>query len=205
MHTAVTHSLTFLRRWLPWPVPALSLPALLIFGLGPDVEMALRYERAAIFGGDFWRLVSGHFVHLGGMHLVLNLLALWLIMVGCGGPGQPPVLRTVIALLVLLLGVSAGLLLANPHLDWYVGLSGVLHGLLILVAVWSQQDPLRWVLVAGTAAKVGWEQFTGGDSLTGQAIGGTVVVDAHLYGFLSAAGLVAVEWLCKRVRSPKSR
>jgi len=33
----------------------------------------LRYERAAIAGGEVWRLVSCHFVHLGWAHCLLNV------------------------------------------------------------------------------------------------------------------------------------
>jgi len=40
------------------------------------------YERDAISQGGIWRLVTGHFTHIGPVHLALNLLGLlfiWLL------------------------------------------------------------------------------------------------------------------------------
>ena len=62
-----------------WVIVAL-LAVCLLLGLGGDeVRDLLRYERDAIHGGEYWRLVSGHLVHLGFGHLWPNLVALAII------------------------------------------------------------------------------------------------------------------------------
>src|SRR4051812_11228217 len=47
---------------------------------GAPWSAALRYERGALAAGQWWRLVSAHWVHLGVRHLLLDsagLVLLW--------------------------------------------------------------------------------------------------------------------------------
>src|SRR3569833_4763439 len=75
-----TRSLPRSHVWLHHVLPLLlALSSLLIALAGPSASVPLRYERAAILDGEPWRLVSGHRVHLGWSHLVLNLAVLALI------------------------------------------------------------------------------------------------------------------------------
>lgn len=171
-------------------MPALLVPACIIQLAGPGAAHWLRYEREAIAAGQLWRLISGHLVHLGWLHLALNGIALWVIVAGFGGANQPRPLRMSVALFSLMLGVSLGLFFSNPALDWYVGLSGVLHGLLVLAAFWWLELRVRVVLLVGLLLKLGWEQLRGGGSVTGLDLGGAVVTDAHLYGVATAALLL---------------
>jgi len=49
---------------------------------GPVLTLALRYERAAIAHGEWWRLATGHWVHLGLRHLLADaagLVLLWML------------------------------------------------------------------------------------------------------------------------------
>jgi membrane associated rhomboid family serine protease len=45
----------------------------LLWALGDGTKMLLRYERAAVFDGDWWRLVTGHLVHVDLRHTLLNV------------------------------------------------------------------------------------------------------------------------------------
>ena len=147
-----------------------------------------------MFGGQWWRLLSGHLVHLGWSHLMLNLggLALAWLLVGRLFSAS----FWVLLLLICALSTSLGLLFFNPLLDWYVGLSGVLHGLLLAGGVVSALRGEReaWLLCALVAGKLLWEQLLGPLPGSSDAAGGTVIVDAHLYGGVSGlvAGLLAV-------------
>ena len=62
-----------------WLVAALCGLALLIQLAGNAAQSALRFERQSIVAGDLWRLLSGHLVHLGWTHLLLNLAGLALV------------------------------------------------------------------------------------------------------------------------------
>ena len=78
----------------------------------------------------------------------------------------------------------------NPHLHYYVGLSGVLHGLFV-VGAWGERQHFRvsaYVLLALVFAKLVWEQLYGAMPGSESMIGGQVLVDAHLYGAI-AGGL----------------
>ncbi|HEX7047497.1 MAG TPA: rhombosortase [Gammaproteobacteria bacterium] len=181
-----------------WPLWLLGFFAVVFSLLGGPSSPALRYERVAVLAGEWWRLLSGNLVHLGIAHLLLNLAGLALIG-WIFGPG----LRAAHWLWVLLgsgIAIGVGFLLLNPELAWYVGLSGVLHGLLLGAAVLDRgyDRRLRIVLILGVFAKLAWEQWAGALPFTAEAAGGPVVVDAHLYGAIG--GLLAGILLALRER-----
>ncbi len=168
------------RRWsLPLTLALLSLAAALLFGQPDEL---LRYERAAVAGGAVWRLLTAHLTHLGWYHLALNLAGLAVIwpLVGRylqGGRGW-------LAALGGSVGTTLGLYLLRPEILWYVGLSGLLHGLLAAGAVAAlRRERLEpSLLLAFLAAKLAWEQWAG--PLPGSTLAGPVVVDSHLFGTL---------------------
>ena len=160
----------------------------------------LAYDRAALEAGQVWRLLTGHFVHLGWTHLVLNLAGLALVAWLVGSVFDW--LRWVLVALVSIAAIDAGLWLLNLALDWYVGLSGMLHGLLAagLLPRLLQRDRESIVLAVFVLAKLAWEQFSGPLPGSETTSGGAVIVDAHLYGVIG--GLVAGALL--RHREPQA-
>jgi membrane associated rhomboid family serine protease len=89
------------------------------------------YEKGALFGpfvaqGDWWRLITGGFLHANFLHLGMNMLILWLI----GAPLEEMLGRARYTLLyfVSLLAGSAGALLQAPLVPT-VGASGAIFGL----------------------------------------------------------------------------
>jgi hypothetical protein len=51
---------------LAWLLPiALTAIAIILLATGDSGRELLRYDRAALAGGEAWRLLSGHLVHLG--------------------------------------------------------------------------------------------------------------------------------------------
>lgn len=147
-------------------------------------------------------MLTGHLVHLGNSHLALNLAGLALI-----GWVFAPGLRATHWLMVLAgswLALTLGFLALEPQLEWYVGLSGILHGLLLGALVLDKGIDLRArvILILAVFLKLAWEQWAGELPLTASAAGGPVVVDAHLYGGLGGwlAGLAF--WLRARAERP---
>ncbi len=166
-------------------LPALLTILLIICALLPDhLSSALRFERIAIAEGELWRLITAHLVHLSWQHLLMNIAGLWLIYWLAGST----LIRYqwIVALILCAIGTSLGLYFFT-NIDWYVGLSGVLHGLLCLAAIrLIQQKQYEGVmLLAIVIGKVGGEQWQGANPALEQVIGGNVMVDAHLYGAIS--------------------
>lgn len=166
----------------------LLLSAVLQFsGLTP----ALRYSRDAIAAGEIWRLLTGHLLHLGAAHFVLNAVGTILAAALVGAQVRP--LTWVGVWLACAFSVSAGLWFLQPGVGWYVGLSGVLHGLIVAGAVAGLGDCRERLFAAAVlvaiAAKLGWEQWSGAMPGTAALAGGSVVTEAHLYGAIG--GLIA--------------
>ena len=162
--------------------------------------MAARYERAAVFAGEWWRLATAHFVHLGWSHTLLNLAGIglvWMLFARAlsGWHG-------VRVLLASMAAIDAGFLLNEPQLDWYVGFSGALHGLFAagVVAAIAAREREGWLLGAMLAAKLVWEQWAGPVPFTEAVAGGPVVESAHLYGTI---GGLCAQLVALRLRRPR--
>jgi len=187
------------RSPAPFILPAVAaLISLAIAVMGDAATQATQFDRSAIQSGEVWRLLSGHFAHLGTSHLLLNLAGLALISM-LFAPVMPPLVWAGCFLVSALL-VSGGLYFFLPKLNWYVGLSGVLHGLFVTGAVASWQRGLRLegLLLLALAVKLIWEQITGPLPGSESAAGGPVVVDAHLYGAIGGLVFSLAEFAYKK-------
>jgi len=193
------HKLRRISQWL-LPIVAVVLSLLLLFG--GDVATGLfRYERSPVAAGELWRLVSGHFVHLGWSHFLLNAAGLGLVwfLVGDAFDNRGWIIVTVVSICVM----DLGFWLLNPELKWYVGLSGLLHGLLAAGLVANARSPSAETIVMAVllVSKLCWEQFSGGPLPGSEASsGGAVVVDAHLYGTIG--GILGL--FVSRIRARRS-
>ncbi len=172
--------------WLLIMVVALDL----VLGLGDSVAALLRYDRSGIAAGGWWRLLTAHIVHLDLHHLLLNELGLVLVWALFADDYDP--LEWCIIVFAGALAISSGLWWLSPRIAWYVGASGVLHTVMaagvarhLAARAWD-----RWILTAGLAAKLAYEQLGGHEPAL-------VVVNAHLYG--ATAGFVVGALLSWRV------
>ncbi len=175
-----------MRRTAHWRVPLAIVAASVAAEIGGlTVRTALRFERAAIADGELWRLATGHFVHLGAAHLLLNagaLLLLWLLV------GKSLTTAGWLAVIAgCLIGIDLGFWFLDPQLTWYVGLSGLLHGMLAagLVARFRVAAAESLTLGCLVAAKIIYEQVAGPLPGSELSAGGPVVVNAHFYGALA--------------------
>jgi rhomboid family GlyGly-CTERM serine protease len=173
--------------------PAVLAVVTIVVGLaGQEASTWLRYDRQAILAGQIWRLFTGHLVHLGWPHLLVNLAGLAVVWALVGSALSNS--RWVATSLACALAVSLGLLVFSPTVARYVGLSGVLHGLMAAGAVVQCRAGMQkaWWVLGVLAVKLAWEQLAGPLPGSASAAGGRIIVDAHLYGAL--AGLLAA-WL----------
>lgn len=164
--------------------PAVLLAAALVASAFP-ARFAL--EREAVLQGEVWRLWTGHLVHASGAHFALDVgVALVLL----------PLVAAPAGLLVLPPLVGVGVLAVVPDVEVYCGLSGVLHGWIVL-ASWKLarverggRALLAGAVLAATLAKATLETVLGAPLLTGGLdLGGAPVVAAHFLGAASGCGL----------------
>ncbi len=91
---------------------------------------------AGVANGDWWRLITAAFLHLGPIHLGMNMLALWWL----GGPLEEAIGSRRYAMLYVVSGLagSAGALIANPN-SLTVGASGAIFGIMGAMVVLQYQ------------------------------------------------------------------
>lgn len=164
-------------------------------------------DRQAVEGGELWRLVTGHLVHASRAHFlfdvgvgaVLLLLLRW---------------RRTLWLLPPFVGILV--LALRPDLDFYTGLSGVLHGWTVLATVDLARSGdrlergLASIVLVGVILKAVVESSLGVSVLTsGVDMGTPTVFLAHVAGVLGGlliAGGEAVGrrlTLCDNAPSPR--
>lgn len=160
---------------------------------GQAAREAMQFDRGLLAHGEWWRLLSAHFVHLDLEHAVLNGLGL-VLMWALFARDYPP-WRWLAIYLASALAVSAGLWFFNPQLHWYVGASGALHGVMTAgtLAHLRRGDLDGWILAVFIVGKLAYEQFAGAMPFAGSS---DTVVDAHLYGAIG--GGVLAPWLFRR-------
>lgn len=196
----VTQKQTLRRTLIIWSPPLLFVMLCGLFQL-LDWTLLLRYQRDLIEAGQFWRLLSGNFVHLGWSHWLLNsfgLVLVWALLV-------PPLraLWITVVLLICCLLVGMGLYLFSPNVGWYVGLSGALHGLLIagLLQQLRQQPGFTLLVLAVVTGKLIWEQTVGPLPGSEHSSGGPVVVVAHAYGAIAGVMVALTQQIVFFTRS----
>lgn len=180
---------------------ALALLCLLL-ALTPDSwHLVLRYSRSGLEQGEYWRLVTGHLLHSNSWHLLMNLGGLLLVALLHGRYFSSTVL--VRQWLIAALLISLALYFGSAQIYAYVGLSGLLHAMLMLGAVKDIQLKQRggYLLFTGLVLKVTYEQWQGPDSDLASLIAANVAVDAHLYGVITGLVIAALSWRLQSTRT----
>ncbi len=161
----------------------------------------MQYSRAEIGDGQWWRFITGNLVHLTWRHLLMNVLGLIVIVILF--PNGVSLKVLVLAIIACCLSVTIGLWVFSPGVQWYVGLSGVLHGLLVVLIVMEyfsqkhseehgkkhgkkhrEENWLNIILFAALIVKLIWEGVMGPMPGSESAAGGAVIVQSHFYGFI---------------------
>ncbi len=177
--------------------PTAGLYAIVLAVLAAELFLPadlLAYRRA-LAAREPWRLFTGHFVHLSLLHAALNVVALLLLDRLFADRLRPRELFAILGIAPTVMSLI--LWLALPELQWYRGLSGVLHAVYFAgCVVWiaASAGRARWLpsaaLVGGTL-KVLLEQPWDASFPMHEMLRVAVVPQAHLVGAIVgiAAGL----------------
>jgi len=174
----------------------------LIFAL-PKPDLWMAYDRTAVNDGQFWRFLTPNFVHLGAWHTVLNLVGLWFTMLLFIN-----LLKNIDWLAwftLLFIGNIVGLHLWVPSLDHYVGMSGALYGLIAAAAVAELRlgVKLSGLLLLIVGLKIFMPQLFGVETSYNEWLGGNVIEEAHIIGFIQGL-ILGLVWPKSRLSKPKS-
>jgi membrane associated rhomboid family serine protease len=98
-----------------------------MIGSGVLVHANRTFELVGVAHGEWYRLVTAGFLHVGLWHIGLNMLALWWL----GAQIEPLIgrLKFGIVYMTALLAGSLGVIIVSPH-EITVGASGAIFGLL---------------------------------------------------------------------------
>jgi rhomboid family GlyGly-CTERM serine protease len=167
----------------------------------PMSSNLLAYERTQLDNFQWWRFITGHFLHTNITHLLLNTVGLALLWALHGHYYQT--LGYVMQFLTLCLGTAIGLYIFAPQMQWYVGLSGVLHGLFVIGAYYDIQNKFKtgWLMLMGVWLKVIHEQIFGASAAVASLIDANVAVDAHLFGTITGSMVVLYYFLAHKTQS----
>jgi rhomboid family GlyGly-CTERM serine protease len=184
------------------PLLVFALPAILI-AFAPARHSLLLLDRFAVNGsGEIWRLWSGHWVHFSTSHLAWNLAALlvtgaWLERVH---PGL--LLRHILIAAPI---ISLMVLVFEPALQTYGGLSGLATGLVVLLSLHQFREPgparITW---AGILAFVAFKaihdaNLSGALLVTYDRPGVRTSTSAHATGAITAVLHYAGIYLFRRI------
>jgi membrane associated rhomboid family serine protease len=138
------------QAWITWSIVAINVVVFLVDGvlssqgIGFDAGSGPLSEAGAVFGpavaaGEWWRLFTGAFLHLGILHIAFNMYALWLF-----GPIMEQMYGHVeyaVIYLLCALGGNVLTILAAPD-NPALGASGAIFGLFGLAFVVSRRRHL---------------------------------------------------------------
>jgi rhomboid family GlyGly-CTERM serine protease len=173
--------------------------ALLVFAIiGVIIAIAALFDDAGratlglvpdkVLGGEVWRIFTSHIVHLSRMHAFMNELGLVLLIVVLWDVLEPKGLLFATALSAIAIGV--GIMIFLRDIPYYVGWSGVTHGLFAWggLRLWQIHHRGYASLVLGVVvAKLIWEAAEGPTPGASEAIGGLILLESHRFGAIGGA------------------
>ena len=163
----------------------ITLISFVVMVFDPSSTDILRYQSEQVSNGQIWRLITANVCHSNWNHWALNIVGLWLMDIFYR-PVLSVSIRTKLMLFCMLFNVV--LLHYLISIDWYVGLSGALHGYLIGGALlsWNKAKLLNFAIITVTTAKLIIESYWQINSATEELIGANVLEEAHSFGGISA-------------------
>ena len=171
----------------PW---TLAVIVLAIFATACVLRDAIVAD-ARVFDGQWWRLVTGPFIHATPGHLVRDLA----LVAIAGVAYEAPLARVKLPLFGLGVVLPALAVLAAGDVAWYCGLSGLSHALLAAALVFElvrRRGRARLgvlALCSIAVAKPVFELVTGAPAFAMSLGDGVVQVPlAHVAGVLVGAG-----------------
>ncbi len=172
------------------------LVSVALFFLAGYAPKTLIFDRHAIAAGEFWRLVTCHFVHCDFEHLLLNLFGLMCLILIFD---RLPAKKIWLSLATGMVLVDAWIWFEMKDVSYYCGLSGIENSLLVagLGTIWINNQA-RYAVIAGvlSLAKIIYEIST--KTALFSNVSWQAVPEAHAAGFAAGVVLIAFFSLIKK-------
>jgi rhomboid family GlyGly-CTERM serine protease len=149
-------------------VSLLLVGAAVCLQCSPAAQEWLQYDRAAIAGGELWRIITGHLTHASWDHLLWDAAALVVLGAICERDQRRSFVACIAASAIAL---SVCLWMVMPDLAIYRGLSGIDSAVFVFLAVVLLRQSLsarqKWwstgivAVLCGFGLKVAFEYATG--------------------------------------------
>lgn len=171
--------------------PLVTLATAALAAVALAVPELFELTREGLREGELWRLLGGHLAHFSAGHFAVDVgmfLALGLLYEPRYGSARWALLTAGSAL-----ALSAGVLLAEPDVDVYRGLSGVDCAAFSAAVLAEMRSRRLWgrALAAAFGAKLAFEQVSGAFLFPASGLGdmGLPIPSVHLLGAAVGAGL----------------
>ena len=142
----------------------------------------MAWDRTKIGNGEFWRLITGHFVHNNSNHILLNSIGLSVVLLLIGDKFSTRTLFSLSVFIAFLTGLL--LYVFESQLLYYVGFSAVLHGLVASYSITALRKTPGYacLILCLLGLKLAFE---GQPQFTANLIGIRVATESHWWGFVS--------------------
>ncbi len=150
-----------------------------LFSQFPILHKLFIWDLELIKSGEVWRLVTSSFTHTNIYHMLMNLGALWFCLFAFGK-------EKATLTFVLICSFFVGFILCFiPFYNdmTYSGLSGLIHGLVVLLASNLKRNLFVIVLI-GTISKVVFEIIYGTSISTSVLINAHIAAETHVIGVI---------------------
>jgi rhomboid family GlyGly-CTERM serine protease len=164
---------------------AIIIVLLVLFSL-QSIQSSLIFDHEKIVNGEYWRLISGNFVHVSYLHTLMNAFGILLLRQLFKEHLKTNELITFLPLAGISIGT--GLYVFSPDIQKYAGFSGILYGYFFYTAclsIYHKNYHYGVPVVIVVCGKTFYEKFLVTPSTTTEAFFDMpIAIDAHLYGLI---------------------
>jgi len=135
--------------------------------------------------GQYWRYITGHFIHYSWLHCICNLLGLYCLYYIFSHKKSE--LNWYLPTIFIIFFISFGLASTSDNLKWYIGYSDILIGLLSYSSVktFDQNALLSFAFLLFMTTYIASQTIFGGELVQSTYLTGINAASyAHLFGLI---------------------